>query len=253
MRYWSTDFVLKQFDKLVEMGVYNIRIIDEMFLLNRKYYQPLCEGLIERGYGDKLIMWAYSRVDTIRRPEILSLVRKAGIRWLGIGIESGDRDVRLEVSKGKFKDVDIKKVVRKVEEAGINVMANYIFGLPTDTYKSMRKTQDLALDLATLGWNGYPAMPLPGSQIYKDAVDAGWELPSDYEGYSFHAYNTVPVPTDNLTSGEILKFRDEAYLEYHKSEKFLSKVKQKYGQEAVDNILKNCEIKIKRKLIEESK
>jgi len=253
MRYWSTDFVLKQFDKLVEMGVYNIRIIDEMFLLNRKYYQPLCEGLIERGYGDKLIMWAYSRVDTIRRPEILSLVRKAGIRWLGIGIESGDRDVRLEVSKGKFKDVDIKKVVRKVEEAGINVMANYIFGLPTDTNKSMRKTQDLALDLATLGWNGYPAMPLPGSQIYKDAVDAGWELPSDYEGYSFHAYNTVPVPTDNLTSGEILKFRDEAYLEYHKSEKFLSKVKQKYGQEAVDNILKNCEIKIKRKLIEESK
>tara|TARA_X000001382_G_scaffold9066_1_gene6452 strand:- start:1163 stop:2692 length:1530 start_codon:yes stop_codon:yes gene_type:complete len=249
MRYWSPEFVLKQFDKLVEMGVYNIRIIDEMFLLNRKYYQPLCEGLIERGYGKDLIMWAYSRVDTVRRPEILKLVRDAGIRWLGIGIESGDRQVRLEVSKGKFKDVDIKKVVRKVEEAGINVMANYIFGLPTDTHKSMRTTQDLALDLATLGWNGYSAMPLPGSQLYKDAVEAGWELPSDYEGYSFHAYTTVPVPTDNLTSSEILKFRDEAYLEYHTSEKFLSKVKAKYGQDAVDNILKNCEIKLKRKIL----
>ena len=124
------------------MGVENIRIIDEMFLLNPKYYKPFCEGLIERGYGEKLRMWAYSRVDTIRRPDILNLVREAGIRWLGIGIESGDKNVRLEVSKGKFEDVDIKKVVRQVEGAGINVMANYIFGLPTDTKESMRKTQD---------------------------------------------------------------------------------------------------------------
>jgi len=249
MRYWSTDFVLKQFDKLVEMGVENIRIIDEMFLLNPKYYKPLCEGLIERGYGDKLRMWAYSRVDTIRRPDILNLVRGAGIRWLGIGIESGDKNVRLEVQKGKFEDVDINEVVRQVEDADINVMANYIFGLPTDTHDSMRKTQDLALELSTLGWNGYAAMPLPGSQLYKDALEAGYDLPQDYEGYSFHAYNTTPIPTDNLTSKEILKFRDESYLEYHQSEKFLSKVKEKYGQGAVDNILKNCEIKLKRKIL----
>ena len=194
-------------------------------------------------------MWAYSRVDTIRRPDILNLVREAGIRWLGIGIESGDKNVRLEVSKGKFEDVDIKKVVRQVEGAGINVMANYIFGLPTDTKESMRKTQDLAIVLATLGWNGFSAMPLPGSQLYKDALEAGYELPNDYEGYSFHSYNTVPIPTDNLTSKQILKFRDEAYLEYHQSEKFLSKVKKKYGQTSVNNILKNCKIKLKRKLL----
>jgi anaerobic magnesium-protoporphyrin IX monomethyl ester cyclase len=249
MRYWSPEFVLKQFDKLVEMGVYNIRIIDEMFLLNRKYYQPLCEGLIERGYGKDLMMWAYSRVDTVRRPEILKLVRDAGIKWLGIGIESGDREVRLEVSKGKFKDVDIKEVVRKVEDADINVMANYIFGLPTDTRESMEKTLDLAIDLGTLGWNGYSAMPLPGSQLYKDAVEAGWDLPKDYVGYSFHSYTTTPVPTDNLTSKEILQFRDNAYVKYHTSEKFLKKVKNKYGQEAVDNILKNTKIKLKRKLL----
>jgi len=40
------------------MGVYTIKITDEMFLLNRKYYVPLCEMLRDRGYGDKLRMWA---------------------------------------------------------------------------------------------------------------------------------------------------------------------------------------------------
>ena len=249
MRYWSPEFVLKQFDKLIEMGVENVRIIDEMFLLRPNYYVPLCEGLIERGYGEKLRMWAYSRVDTIRRPGILKLIREAGIRWLGIGIESGDRNVRLEVSKGRFQDVDINKIVQQVEDADINVMANYIYGLPSDTYESMNKTLDLSIDLATLGWNGYAAMPLPGSQLYKDAIESKCDLPKDYVGYSFHSYTTKPIPTDTLSSEEILKFRDDAYIKYHRSEKFLQKIKDKYGQEAVDNILENTKIKLKRKIL----
>lgn len=249
MRYWSTEHVLKQFDKLVDMGVYNVRIIDEMFLLNRKYYVPLCEGLIERGYGDKLRMWAYSRIDTIRRPEILKLVRSAGIRWLGLGIESGDKNVRLEVSKGKFEDVDIHDVVRQVEEADINVGGNFIFGLPGDTMDSMRKTLDLAIDLAPAMANFYASMPLPGSQLYKDCIENGTKMPENYEAYSWHSYETFPSSNENLTNVEILRFRDNAYNEYHTSSKFLLKIQNKYGETAVKNIIDNTKIKLKRRIL----
>ena len=51
----------------------------------------------------------------------------------------------------------------------------------------MNKTLDLSIDLATLGWNGYAAMPLPGSQLYKESVEEVYELPDDYAGYSCHA------------------------------------------------------------------
>ncbi len=249
MRYWSPEFVLKQFDKLVEMGVYNVRIIDEMFLLNPKYYIPLCEGLIERGYGDKLRMWAYSRVDTVRRPGVLKLLKEAGIKWLGLGIESGDKNVRLEVSKGKFEDVDINTVVRQIEEAGINVGGNFIFGLPTDTKESMEATLKLALELSPMMANMYGCMPLPGSQVYKDAVERGYDLPKDYVDYSFHSYTTTPMPNDNLSSEDILRFRDEAYIKYHTNPKFLEKVRAKYGDVAVNNILENTKIKLKRKIL----
>jgi len=249
MRFWSTEHVLKQFDKLVEMGVYNVRIIDEMFLLNPQYYIPLCEGLIERGYGDKLRMWAYSRIDTIRRPGILKLVRAAGIRWLGLGIESGDRNVRLEVSKGKFQDVDIHEVVRQVEAADINVGGNFIFGLPGDTFESMQKTLDLALDLAPAMANFYASMPLPGSQLYYDSLKKGIKLPQSYEAYSWHSYETFPLFNEQLTAAEILKFRDEAYQIFHTSPKFLEKIRQKYGDQAVENIVQNTKIKLKRKLL----
>ena len=253
MRYWSPEFIIKEFDKLVDLGVYTIKITDEMFLLNRKYYVPLCEMLKERGYGDKLRMWAYSRVDTIRRPDLLKLVREAGIKWLALGIESGDKTVRLEVSKGRFEDVDIEKVIQQVHEDDIEVMANYIFGLPGDTKESMQKTLDLSKELCTFGWNVYAAMALPGSKLYKDAIMNGIPLPDSYEGYSFHGYETLPLPTETLSAAEILEFRDKAFDEYHSYPPFLEKVKNKFGQIAVDNINEMLKVKLKRRIIENGK
>jgi len=249
MRYWSPEFIIKEFDKLVELGVHTIKITDEMFLLNRKYYVPLCEMLRDRGYGEFLRMWAYSRIDTVKRPELLKLVRSAGIKWLALGIESGDMMVRLEVYKGKFEDVEVKKVIDQVHEADINVMANYIFGLPGDSKESMQKTLDLSKELCTLGWNAYASMALPGSKLYKDAVVNGLELPTTYEGYSFHGYDTLPLATNKLTAGEMLEFRDKAFDEYHSDPLFLEKIKDKFGQAAVDNILDMLKVKLKRKIV----
>jgi hypothetical protein len=250
MRFWSPEFMIKEFDKLVAMGVETIRIVDEMFLLNKKYYVPLCEMIRDRGYGKFLRMWAYSRVDTVTDPERLKLVREAGIRWLCLGIESADRNVRLEVSKGKFQDVDIARVIEQVHNADIEVMANYIVGLPGDTHESMQKTLDLSLELCTSGWNTYAAMALPGSQLYKTSVEKGYKLPDSYTGYSFHAYDTQPMPTDTLTAAEILAFRDKAYDIYHTDPKFLSRIEKLFGKEAADNIKEMTKIKLKRKIIE---
>ena len=250
MRHWPVDFIIREFDKLADMGVYTIKITDELFLFHKRFYEPLCRTLAERDYRDRLTMWAYSRIDTVRSPELLNLVRSAGIKWLALGIESGDKAVRLEVAKGKFEEVDIRKVVEQIHAADINVMANYIFGLPGDTPASMRRTLDLSKELCTLGWNAYAAMPLPGSQLYKDAVLKGFELPDSYEGYSFHGYETHPSRTDACTAAEILRFRDEAFDEYHLHEPFLQLVEHKHGPERVRAIQEMTQIKLKRKILE---
>ena len=251
MRYWSTGFIIKEFDKLIKMGVKTIRIVDEMFLLNPKYYIPLCEQLSERNKDDSLRMWAYSRIDTIRRPGILNLVRQAGIKWLALGIESGDKAIRLEVSKGKFDDVNISQVIENVHDADIEVMANYIFGLPSDTKETMKKTFDLSKDLCTAGWNTYAAMALPGSQLYKTAIEKQYTLPEDYAGYSFHAYNTQPLPTEFLTPEEVLEYRDQCFTDYHLYEPFLRKIENKFGIDAVENIKIMTKVKLKRKILGE--
>ena len=250
MRFWSPGFIIKEIDKLVAMGVKTIRISDEMFLLNKKYYEPLCIMIKERGYGEFLNMWAYSRIDTVKKPENLKLIRDAGIRWLCLGIESGDKKVRLEASKGKFKDVDIRYIIKMVHDADIDIMANYLVGLPGDTHETMQKTLDLSLELCTRGWNMYAAMALPGSRLYKEALEANHELPNSYVGYSFHSYETLPLPTDSLSPAEILKFRDAAWTSYHTYEPFLELVEKKSGPDAKHDILEMTKIKLKRKILE---
>ena len=252
MRWWSTDFIIKEFDKLINMDVRTIRIVDEMFMLNPKYYIPLCEKLVERNLDDKLRMWAYSRVDTIKRVETLNLVRKAGIKWLCLGIESSSKEVRLEVSKGKFEDVDIKEVVKRVHDADIDIMANYIFGLPGDNMKKMKETLDLSIELNTRGWNAYAAMALPGSELYRDAIKKKHPLPDSYEGYSFHAYETQPLPTEHLSPAEILEYRDQSFIKYHSNQNFLRKIENKFGTKAVNTIKEINKIKLKRKILEKS-
>ena len=89
------------------MGVKTIRITDEMFLLNRKYYLPIIDALTKLNTSDDLKLWAYSRIDTVPAPEILQARRRHPL--LCLGIESGDHAIRLEVAKGKFEEVDVEK------------------------------------------------------------------------------------------------------------------------------------------------
>ena len=77
----------------------------------------------------------------------LDTLKQAGVNWLGLGIESANQQVRQEVTKGKFQEINIRDIVSKISDHGINSGGNFIFGLPKDNYDSMNETLNLALDL----------------------------------------------------------------------------------------------------------
>ena len=197
----------------------------------------------------KFNIWCYARVDTIK-DEYLDILKKAGVNYLGIGIESAASKIRRDVTKGKFEEVDIRAIVKKVRDHGINVAANYIFGLPEETQETMKETLDLALELNTEMANFYCAMAYPGSPLYKIAKENNWELPETYSGYSQHSYDCKPLPSKYLTAAEILEFRDKAWLTYHTNTEFLSLIEKKFGKQAKNEILKSTKIQLKRKLLE---
>jgi radical SAM superfamily enzyme YgiQ (UPF0313 family) len=249
-RLWSPEAVIKEIDVLVgQYGVRNIKFVDEMFVLNRSHVLGICDQIIGRGYD--LNIWAYARVDTVKN-EFLEKLRRAGFRWLALGIESGSKHVRDGVEKGRFGSTEILKVVRRIQDAGINVIGNYIFGLPDDTLETMQETLDLALEANCEFANFYCAMAYPGSKLYKMAIENDWELPGNWIGYSQHSYETHPLRTEALSSAEVLKFRDEAFVRYFSSPSYLELVRRKFGDEVLSHVRDMTRIRLKRKILEDS-
>jgi anaerobic magnesium-protoporphyrin IX monomethyl ester cyclase len=246
MRFWSPQFMLKEFEKLAAMGAQTIRVSDEMFFLNKNYFEPLVRGLAERDLG--LRMWTYSRVDTVR-PQYLELFRKAGINWLALGVEAANQTIRREVSKGSFEEIDIREVIRTVRGSGMNVISNYIFGFPDDTIETMQQTLDLALELNTEMANIYPCQALPGSPLYWTAKASGWKLPDSYAGYAFLSYESEPLPTRHVSAAEVLAFRDAAWQKYFSNPRYLNLVEEKFGPQERQNVQDMARIRLRRKLL----
>jgi len=247
MRFWSPDFMLRQFEELAGLGVSTIRLSDEMFFLDKRYFEPLLVGLRERDLG--LRMWAYSRIDTVR-PKFLELFKAAGINWLALGVEAANQEIRREVSKGTFEEVNIREVVQAIRSAEINVISNYIFGFPDDTYETMQQTLDLALELNTEMANMYPCQALPGSPLHVEARRQGWPLPSTFAGYGFLSYDSEPLPTKHVSAADVLRFRDAAWQSYFTNPAYLDLVERKFGHAQRNNVVAMAAIPLRRRLLE---
>ncbi|MHB1423417.1 MAG: B12-binding domain-containing radical SAM protein [Gemmataceae bacterium] len=246
-RYWSPDNVIRQIDVLVNNhGVRNIKIADEMFVLNRKHVLGICDRIISRGYD--LNIWAYTRVDTVK-DGMLDKLKAAGVNWLAFGIEAGADRVRDNVDKS-FDQEEVYEVLRRVREAGINVIGNYIFGLPEDDLETMQATLDLALDLRCEFANFYSAMAYPGSPLYARAVRQGVPLPGNWTGYSQHSRDCLPMPTRYLPAREVLRFRDDAFLKYYTNPGYLEMAERRFGPETVAHLLEMTGHKLERHLLD---
>jgi anaerobic magnesium-protoporphyrin IX monomethyl ester cyclase len=235
IRYRSPERVLEEIDTLhCRYGVKNIKIMDEMFVLNPQHVRAICQGLVDRNYG--LNIWAYARIDTVA-DGLLGPLKAAGFNWLAYGIESGNAAVRKGVTKGRFAQSAIKDTIRRTKDAGIHIGGNFIFGLPDDNMDTMQQTLDLACELNCEYANFYSAMAYPGSRLHEMAVAEGLPLPPDWRGYAQLAAETLPLPTRHLTGQAVLKFRDYAFDYYYRRGEYLDMIKSTFGDAAVKHIL----------------
>lgn len=249
IRYRSVSKVVEEIDFLVKKyAVKNFKILDELFVLDKKRANEFCDLLIERNYG--LNIWAYARIDTVGEA-VLNKLKQAGVNWLAYGIEAASRKVRDGVSKGKFDQTGIERVVKMTKSCGINIIGNFMFGLPDDDSESMQETLDLAKKLNCEYINFYTTMAYPGSVLYQESSERGVKLSSNWLEYSQFSRETTPLATKHLSAKEVLKFRDRAFDEYYKNPEYLKMIEEKFGQSTVEHIKQMRKHKLNRKLLEE--
>lgn len=247
IRYRSPELVVDELELLVaKYNVKNVKFVDEMFVLDERHYMRIVDLIIEREIS--LNIWCYARVDTVK-DENLAKMKKAGINWLALGIESANSEVRDGASK-KMRVKDIEAVVLKIQNAGIRVIGNYIFGLPDDTLETMQETLDMAIGLNCEFANFYCAMAYPGSELYKMAIDKKWELPKEWKDYSQHGYAMLPLPTKHINAIEVVKFRDDAFHRYFSDSRYLAMIEKKFGNIVKKQLEEILTIRLQRKILE---
>jgi radical SAM superfamily enzyme YgiQ (UPF0313 family) len=247
-RVWSSEKVLSQLDYAVwNYGVINIKIVDELFFHQPSRVVEILDLLGQRTYSRNLNIWAYARVDTIIGYDFFKL-RNLGFRWIALGIESGNLEIRKKFGKAYTND-EIRDVVEQLREAEIAVIGNFMFGLPDDTLETMQETFELAKELNCDFANFYCTTAYPGSKLYDESVRLGKTLPESWGDYAQHAERFVPLANDNLTSEEILQFRDRAFTEYFSSEQYCVLLKNRFGSEATNQIRKILSTKLNRRLL----
>ncbi|MCX7911202.1 MAG: B12-binding domain-containing radical SAM protein [Endomicrobia bacterium] len=170
VRFHSPEYVVKEIESIVKLGIKDIIFFDENFTFNIDRVEAICDLLIEKKLN---IRWhCRSRADMKLDKRILRKMKEAGCRMIQFGIETATP--RLQKIINKHLDLErVKKVIKLCKEVGILTYGNFMLGLPTETPKEMLNTIDFAiklnLDYAPFGIFN----PLPKSVFYEKAIKEG--------------------------------------------------------------------------------
>ena len=160
--------------------------------------------------------------------------------------------IMLEDARKAYAPDRARTAVDLARACDINVIGNYIFGLPEDTFESMQATLDLALELKCEFANFYCAMAYPGSALYDRAVREGMTLPESWAGYSQHSVDTLPLGTRYLSGPEVLRFRDDAFHTYFGDAGYLAMIERKFGSETRRHVERMSAARLRRRYLTEN-
>ncbi|MCK4365637.1 MAG: radical SAM protein, partial [Thermoplasmatales archaeon] len=183
-------------------------IVDDNFLADKKRANKIMDSLIEEGTDlDLLILGA--RVDSADR-ELYKKMKKAGVKSMGFGIESGNQDV-LDYYNKRITLDQIRKAVNLSREMNFITHGNFILGAPFETEKHFEETIKFAcsLPLDIVLFN--PLAYVYGSDLWDEAIQKGI-TPKD-GGYTIGPEARKKL--GNFTFEELLEFCQKAVKRFY--------------------------------------
>lgn len=182
----SVDSVIQEWRWLVqEVRVTEIGVADDVFNLKLDRAKEICRRLIDEGLNT--VPWV--TIHGIRADhtdlELFQLMKKAGCKRVGFGVESGNQAILDSIKKHQTID-DVRSAFRNAKKAGLATMGFFMFGLPGETAQTMDDTIDLALELDPEMANFMITAPFPGTELYDIVKKDGRLFSLDWSDYAIH-------------------------------------------------------------------
>lgn len=175
------------------------------------WLSKFCDGMVERGYNEKITFSCNMRVDYIDK-ENAKMMKNAGFRLLKVGLESANQRTLDKINKG-IKVEQITEACRTAKNAGLEIHLTMIVGYPWETREEAMKTFELAKQLMTSGLadvlQSTILVPYPGTALHEEGLKNDWFRfdPAEYERYDM----TEPVFKTMMTPDEVVRICNEIY------------------------------------------
>jgi radical SAM superfamily enzyme YgiQ (UPF0313 family) len=121
----------------------SINIRDATATFPHDRWRRILEILVER--GSRFPIWAYARVSDIDEDNV-ALMRRANVRILFIGQESGDQRMLNLMRKGTRAD-QVLPAMQRLQRHGIYALMNFIVGFPGENEASLATTRNMIAQL----------------------------------------------------------------------------------------------------------
>ncbi|MHA1131780.1 MAG: B12-binding domain-containing radical SAM protein [Candidatus Helarchaeota archaeon] len=169
-----------------EFGVREILIADDYFNCDKNHVIEFCREIIQRQLNVSLTCYNGLRVENIDR-KLLTFMRKAGFYAFTIAIESGSQAILNKIHK-KLNLKKISHAIKLAKSLGFFLEGFIIFGLPGETYKSVRQSIQLVKNLPYNVVAFHIAKPLPGSSWFDE-----WVVDKDFSKIDYDWFHFVEI------------------------------------------------------------
>jgi radical SAM superfamily enzyme YgiQ (UPF0313 family) len=171
----SAKNVVDEFEQCVDLGYGFVDIYDDTFNLKLDRAKEICQGIIDRRLK---IKWSFrGRTDKVD-DEFMRLAAESGCDRVNFGIETATDAINKASGKGINQKI-IRRAVGLAQKNDVRVLGYFMLGFPHETEQQMNDTIDFSIELDVDYAQFVPVVPLPGTQLYLQAVREGG-LPSDY-------------------------------------------------------------------------
>lgn len=206
---------------------------DDTFNFSKKYVKNICNIMIK---GKLNLIWGCnSRADTISEDSI-KIMKKAGLKLLNIGIESGSQRILDDIYNKGIALNDVKNAISICRKYKIHIHGYFILGAPTETEEEIKETinfaSSLPIDEATFSL----CTPLPGTYLYEKCKAHSKNF-SEYNYYNNNA-GISEIPLEKLR-----KLKRKAFIKFYIHPKRFPYLKKSFSSYTA---IKKSLLKLKR-------
>ena len=197
-RYLKRDIaeVVRDLRRVKELGFRKFLLLDDNIYSDIPYLKALCAEI-------RLLDMRWMSQCSIAiadNPEVLRMVADSGCFALSFGLESICQESLDAMNKSWSKVDRYDGQIRRITEAGIDVSTEMVVGADGDTIASIRETADFIIRNKITVPRFYILTPIPGTDFYREMLDAGRIINHDI--YSYNGAEAVHRPI-HMTADEL--------------------------------------------------